>query len=151
MNKFYSTMIAVLMVFVFLLAASPSSAASCELVDPIQGTINITCKNAHLTVSGNGVRYLPLPQDVSRNTTLTIDWQQPFSGNTQVASWDSQNQTSHFWQRVNRVWTNNPQNAIMQENGVNPHSVIRTMLMPNGHSGWAVITLLDLMIWNGGN
>ena len=92
MNKLHITVIAVLMTALMLLSAKSSSAAACELVDPVQGMIDITCKNAHLTGSGDGVRYLPLPQDVSRNTKLTIDWQQPFSGNTIVASWDSDNQ-----------------------------------------------------------
>ncbi|MBP9816201.1 hypothetical protein KBD09_03135 [Candidatus Woesebacteria bacterium] len=151
MNKLHITVIAVLMAAFMLFTAKSSSAAACELVDPVQGMIDITCKNAHLTVSGDGVRYLPLPQDVSRNTKLTIDWQQPFTGNTIVASWDSDNQMSHFWQRINGVWTNNPDNAFMQEIGDTPHAVMGALRMPNGQPGWAVGTLLDLMIWNGGN
>ena len=153
MNKFTIFLVTILMMGYFLFSSSSAQAQvfGCELVDPIQGEINITCKNAHLSVSENGVRFLPHPNTVKLGTQVTIDWELPFSGNTIVSSWDADNQTTHYWQRVNRIWTHNPDNAYMQENGVDPRGTVKVMVMPNGQRGWAVMALRDLMVWNGGN
>lgn len=130
---------------------SSDTQAACNLVDPVQGQINITCRDARLTVSTDGMRSLPHPNDVALGTKLQIKWVQPFSGNTNVQSWDADNQTSHFWQYVNGQWINRPDEAIMQEIGSLPSAKIELRRMPNRQRGWAVIRMNDLMIWNGGN
>lgn len=150
--KILKTIFAVfVMSFVFLGFSSSAQAATCELVDPIQGTIVFTCKKAHINLSENGSRYLPHPNDVALKTRLTADWVIPFSGNTQLISWDSDQQKTHFWTKSKKKWVTVPENAVMQETGSNPHAVIEVRKMPNGERGWAVLEMHDLMIWNGGN
>lgn len=133
------------------LATASQVHAACQLVDPVNGPINITCRKAWLSVSSNGVRSLPSPSSVPVGTRVNIKWVKPFSGNTIVQSWDNATQVASFWQKKNRVWSNNPDNAYMQENGKRPYAVIESKIMPNGQRGWAVIKLQHLKIWNGGN
>lgn len=145
----------VLSFFLLLMGSFGSSsnvhASSCQLVDPVNGLITITCGEARLDVSTNGVRSLPHPNAVKLGTRLLIKWVQPFSGNTIVQSWDAENQMSHFWQYENGQWVNRPDDAYMQENGTRPAAHLQVRVMPNGNRGWAVIKMNNLMIWNGGN
>jgi hypothetical protein len=154
MNRIKASFLALTILTAGALVLTSDVHAACQLVDPINGPINITCQDARLSVSTNGVRSLPHPNDVQLGTRVQIKWVEPFSGNTQVQSWDYDAQETHFWQDKNNdgVWEHYPADAIMQEIGKRPGAIIQTKVVnDNGRIGWAVVRLNHLMIWNGGN
>lgn len=135
----------------YFFLVSPVKAATCNLVDPGEGMIEFTCKHARLEIDNPGTRSLPHPGEVSPNTTLDAYWVGSYNNNTWIESWDAANQTSHFWTYENGDWINIPENAILQQNGSNPHVLLQSINVGGGQWGWAVIEIEDLLLWNGGN